>query len=192
MGYSENKLYFSLYFPGLEKIGVKEFVFKGKGNICDLNNDGKMEVIMIKKHILEIYFSENNMCEFSYKEGEEPKDIEFVDLNNDNKKEIIILTMRNNILIYYPFDRGTKYKKLHFPGNALFIHSFMNIGKSYVLVSGVGYKKNPIIFNIDSKIIEDVPFLPNEILPEYQNGQLKILGMFSPYAGYIYRKKVKL
>lgn len=192
VGYSEDKLYFFCYFPDLEKIGVKEFIFDGKGNICDLNNDGKMEVIMIKGHLLEIYFSENNVYKFSYKEGEEPKDIEFVDLNNDYKKEIVILTMKDNILIYYPFDRGTKYKKLKFPGNALFIHSFTNIGKACVLVSGAGYKKNPIIFNIDSKTIEDVPFLPNEILPEYQNGQLKYLVMFSPYTGYIYRKKIKL
>jgi len=191
VGYSKGKLYFFHYFTNLNKMGIKEFKLDADGNIGDLNNDGSMEIVMIKKDNLEIYFSWGKDSPMKLaNNGEEPKEMEFVDLDNDGSKEIIVLTIRNKILIYSPSKVKSNYEELNFPGNAFRIHSFWNSGGEAVFVTGTNEEGDAIIFDIKTRKSKDIPILPSAILPEYQKRKIKSLSLFTPYMGYLYEISV--
>ncbi len=187
VGYSKGKLYFFHYFNNLNKIGIKEVTLRADGNIGDLDYDGNMEVIMLDKNNLEIYSpgKQDSLIILPYN-GEEPKEIAFVNLDNDGNKEIIILTMRNKLLIYRPSKAKSNYEELKFPGNAFRMHSFRNRGGETVFITGTNEKNDAIIFDIRSQKIRDIPMLPSAILPEYYNKKIKSLYLFTPYMGYLY------
>jgi hypothetical protein len=172
-------------------MGIKEFELEADGNIGDLNNDGNMEIIMIKKDNLEIYLAgeKDNSIKLA-NNGEEPKEMEFIDLNNDGNKEIIALTIRNKILIYSPYKDKSNYEELNFPGDGFRIHSFWNSCGASVFITGTNEKGDAVIFDIKTRKSKDIPILPSAILPEYQNKKIRALSLFAPYMGYLYEISV--
>jgi len=187
VGYSKGKLYFFHYFSNLNKIGIKEFTLEADGNIGDLDYDGNMEVVVLKKNNLEIYSpGKQDFRKILPYNGEEPKEMKFVNLDNDGNKEIIVLTMRNKILIYKPSKDKSNYEELDFPGNAFRIHALWNSGGEAVFVTGTNARNDAIIFDLKTKKSKNIPILPSAILPEYYNRKIKSLFLFTPYMGYLY------